>query len=288
MVFVSYSREDRAFVDGLVETLRASGVAAWHDSSSIAPTSNWSDAIDQGIKQAECFLIVLSPHSVASRPVQAEIHAALRLGKRVLPLLIDRCEVPRDLRPIQHIDLTVDRTLNERTVTGIVAAVRGAVVNTVAPARRSGRKLLLVGCLLGMLVTGAAVAFRSWNWAAIPTPDGSTPLPSPSHPQPRQPSAPVPDDPERSAPGRLTAGQSGFAAASAPPLVKFQHERGAVLLVDGAPAADLEGYQSFLRATWVRLSTGSHRVDLNVGGSRCTVAVSVTSDNIIPLDCRPR
>ena len=51
-------------------------------------------------------LIVLTPESVASDEVRAELRAWLDLKKPIVPLLLRPCDVPRRLRLTQLVDMT--------------------------------------------------------------------------------------------------------------------------------------------------------------------------------------
>lgn len=44
-VFISYSRQDKAFVDRLADDLRCGGVRVWRDVEEIAPGTNWEREI---------------------------------------------------------------------------------------------------------------------------------------------------------------------------------------------------------------------------------------------------
>jgi len=43
--FISYSRQDKAFVDRLADDLRCGGVRVWRDVEEIAPGTNWEREI---------------------------------------------------------------------------------------------------------------------------------------------------------------------------------------------------------------------------------------------------
>src|SRR5262249_42161023 len=59
----------------------------WIDWSDIPPTSDWWNEIKAGIEQADNFVFVISPNSIASPICQMEINHALSCGKRLVPVV---------------------------------------------------------------------------------------------------------------------------------------------------------------------------------------------------------
>ncbi|GAG60019.1 unnamed protein product, partial [marine sediment metagenome] len=72
-VFVSYSRQDMAFVDRLQASLVASGIEVAVDREDIEKGEAWWARIQQLIVEADTVLFVLSPSSVASAVCQMEV-----------------------------------------------------------------------------------------------------------------------------------------------------------------------------------------------------------------------
>ena len=101
--FICHASEDKErFVVPFAETLRSFGIDAWVDAWELAPGDSLADRIfDEGIKQADAFVIVMSANSVDKKWVLDELNAAMihRLeGKtKVIPVLIEECEVPKSL-----------------------------------------------------------------------------------------------------------------------------------------------------------------------------------------------
>lgn len=102
--FISHASEDKdRFVLDFAHRLREKGVDAWLDKWEMLPGDSLIDRIfEEGIKDASAFLIVLSQTSVSKPWVREELNAALvrRItGKcRVIPVIIDDCEVPECLK----------------------------------------------------------------------------------------------------------------------------------------------------------------------------------------------
>lgn len=103
-VFISHATEDKdRFVLKFAEALRTNGVDAWLDKWEMLPGDSLVDKIfEEGIKGASAFIIVLSATSVAKPWVREELNAGFvkRLsGKcRIVPVVLDACEVPECLR----------------------------------------------------------------------------------------------------------------------------------------------------------------------------------------------
>ena len=86
-VFISYAREDQAFVRRLTEALAARGKKAWVDWADNPSTAEWMAEISAAIDATDTYLVVLSPDSAASRVCAAELEAALEANKRIVPVL---------------------------------------------------------------------------------------------------------------------------------------------------------------------------------------------------------
>jgi hypothetical protein len=102
--FLSHSSEDKGrFVKGFAERLRKQGVDVWYDDWELLPGDSLVDKIfEEGLSQAEIFLIVVSQHSVASPWVKEELNAAVvrRIEQhcKLIPVVLDGVEVPDVLR----------------------------------------------------------------------------------------------------------------------------------------------------------------------------------------------
>jgi WD40 repeat protein len=87
-VFVSYSRDDRDYVDGLVAYLAEQGITAWIDRERITNGERWAPLIEQQIEACAAMIVVMSPTAKKSEWVQREIALAEMRGKPILPLLL--------------------------------------------------------------------------------------------------------------------------------------------------------------------------------------------------------
>ncbi|NEP00543.1 MAG: TIR domain-containing protein [Symploca sp. SIO2E9] len=86
--FISYGRADsKAFAIKLQAHLEQLGVKVWFDFNDIPLAVDFQNQIDDGIEKASHFLFIISPHSVNSPYCGKEIDLAIKLNKRIIPLL---------------------------------------------------------------------------------------------------------------------------------------------------------------------------------------------------------
>lgn len=86
-VFISYSRTDIAFADQLDATLKIGGFATALDRHGIHAAENWKTRLGDMIRDADTVVFVLTATSAASPICQWEVEQAVRLGKRIMPVV---------------------------------------------------------------------------------------------------------------------------------------------------------------------------------------------------------
>jgi len=112
-VFISYSRKNSEFARKLIDRLTLKGKDAWVDWEGIPLTSpNWWNEIKQGIEQADSFLFIVSPASMASVVCNMELDYAYALNKRVIPLIYEDVESRDSFASIA--DFKPDEAMTER------------------------------------------------------------------------------------------------------------------------------------------------------------------------------
>lgn len=87
-IFISYSRKDIDFAQKIVTALAESDLDTWIDWKSIPKGEDWEQEIYRGIEEADAFLFLISPASVASEMCNKEILHAVQNNKRILPIVI--------------------------------------------------------------------------------------------------------------------------------------------------------------------------------------------------------
>lgn len=110
-VFLSHSSKDKFFARKLAEALIRYGVTVWIDEAELRIGDSLVDKISSAINESDYVAAVLSHNSVNSNWVQKELQLAMTKeigGKRivVLPILIDRCELPLFLADKLYADFT--------------------------------------------------------------------------------------------------------------------------------------------------------------------------------------
>ncbi len=86
-VFISYAREDKAFVRRLHAELKQRDRDAWVDWEDIPLTADWWAEIQRGIDAANVFVFVISPDSARSAVCFKEIEYAAQHNKRMVPIM---------------------------------------------------------------------------------------------------------------------------------------------------------------------------------------------------------
>lgn len=128
-VFISYSRQDREFVEKLTDALSAAGIETWTDVSNIAPGQNWQVEIEQGLLNAEVFLYIASQNTSTSKWMEQELLAFARGSGRIVPLIVDDAgenSLPIALRDYQWADFRVDFDVALHRLIEGLAALRQA------------------------------------------------------------------------------------------------------------------------------------------------------------------
>lgn len=87
-IFISYSRQDQAYVSQLAQALGTHRLPVWLDDR-IDYGTNWPRIIQEKLERCQVFLLVMSPRSYDSHWVQCELSLALELKKPVYPLLLE-------------------------------------------------------------------------------------------------------------------------------------------------------------------------------------------------------
>jgi WD40 repeat protein len=86
-LFISYAREDKDFVQRLHRALELKGRQVWIDLEGILPSAEWRQEIFEAIEAADAIVLIMSPHSVASKICSDELSHAIQNNKRIIPIL---------------------------------------------------------------------------------------------------------------------------------------------------------------------------------------------------------
>jgi hypothetical protein len=110
-VFLSYAREDAQAVERVAIELRAHGVELWMDRQDLVAGDEWLPQIEAAISKADFMLVFISRTSLNSAWVHREYQTAFQRqaktgGTRLIPVLLERVQLPPFLAAIQYVDLT--------------------------------------------------------------------------------------------------------------------------------------------------------------------------------------
>lgn len=118
---MSYAQEDIREVSQLYQRLIENGLNPWMDTESILPGEEWKPKLMKAIREATVFIACLSANSVSKRGViQEEIREALKTWEQklpddiyLIPLRLEKCEVPQCLSRFQRVDLFQEKGFNK-------------------------------------------------------------------------------------------------------------------------------------------------------------------------------
>ena len=108
-IFLSHSSLDKEFVRELHKILEENGIKSWIDEAEIKIGDSLIKKISEGIAKADYVAIILSPKSMESSWVEKELEMAITQEiengtKKVLPILIENCEIPSYIAGKKHGD----------------------------------------------------------------------------------------------------------------------------------------------------------------------------------------
>jgi hypothetical protein len=105
-VFLSHATEDKErFVLDFAMKLQGNGIKVWLDQWEMGPGDSLVDKIfEEGLKEADAVIVVVSKISIAKKWVREELNAAtikrINTGSKLIPVIIDDCEIPEALKSI--------------------------------------------------------------------------------------------------------------------------------------------------------------------------------------------
>jgi len=108
-VFISYSVANKIQQQNIVKSLSRYGITTWLHSRDIAKGVDFNEALKKGIEQASNMLYMISNESVKSEYCNLELDLAIKLNKRIIPILIEPVEsstIPAIIKNLQYIDFT--------------------------------------------------------------------------------------------------------------------------------------------------------------------------------------
>ena len=96
-IFISYSRQDKWLAADICHSLRLAGLTVAFDEDCLGSGDDVGLSVLNMIESAKCVLFLCTPNSVQSNWVKNEVSYCFRIGKKVVPVNLDRTELPADL-----------------------------------------------------------------------------------------------------------------------------------------------------------------------------------------------
>lgn len=120
-VFISYAKEDLIFAEKLYDFLENYAFKPWLDKRKLLPGQLWKLEIQKALKDANYVILLLSEISVQKRGyVQREFKYALEYFEEkleddiyLIPIKINKCEVPESLSKFQWIEFKDTETFDQ-------------------------------------------------------------------------------------------------------------------------------------------------------------------------------
>lgn len=121
VAFVSYAREDEKAVAKITRKLNDHAIITWFDKQNLMPGDDWEMRIEQAIEKADYFLLFLSRKTeekigYKNREIQLALkkQSFMPRGKIfIIPILLDDCTPPWDLRNLNWLKADEDDWLNK-------------------------------------------------------------------------------------------------------------------------------------------------------------------------------
>lgn len=133
-IFISYSHENKEFVDVLAKQLVGHGVGVWLDRWELSLGDSIIEKIQTALDGASALLVILSKASVGSEWCKNEINSGLlrELEEKqvlVMPVLLEQCDIPIFVRGKLYADFTSNFDDGLRTVLEGVAKISNENLN---------------------------------------------------------------------------------------------------------------------------------------------------------------
>lgn len=115
VVFLSYAREDYKFAEKLRKDLFLCQMEVWLDQDYLRTGDSWPEEIESAIRNADAFVLVVSPQALESDWVKRELEHARKTKTPILPVVFGETVFPgwfqRQFGKIETADLTKNKYL---------------------------------------------------------------------------------------------------------------------------------------------------------------------------------
>src|ERR1035437_8588794 len=108
-VFISYNQSDSDFAAVLMTELEKASIDTWLDKRRLRPGQDWSQEIDEGIRDSFALVVVMSREAKLSEYVAYEWSFAVGAKIPVIPVVLEKIELHPRLARFQNLDFTSKR-----------------------------------------------------------------------------------------------------------------------------------------------------------------------------------
>lgn len=120
-VFLSHSSTDKPIVEKIANYLVHKSINVWFDKWEIKYGDNIVQKISDGLSESDYLCLVVSNNSIKSGWVLNEYSSVLSVfhkkGKpKIIPILIESCEIPALIIPLKYIDLRTSNKFEENII----------------------------------------------------------------------------------------------------------------------------------------------------------------------------
>lgn len=171
-IFVSHSSQDKWAARSVADALRRVGWTVWIDEAGIVGGKDWRGELVRALEGTWVVVLLVSLQSMRSKWVIREVQAADRLGKQIIPVVLEETPYPDPLRMIlggvQQIDLT---RLHDEDSRGKLARLDDALMRAARQQAQAppgttqiavGKAITFVG-VIGILVGFALFVFLGFQ-----------------------------------------------------------------------------------------------------------------------------
>jgi predicted nucleotide-binding protein len=121
-VFISYSHSDKDWARRFAETLEHSGLEVWFDEFNIKAGQPLVEALENGLRESDAVVLLISPDNINRPNLFFEIGAALGMNKALIPVVPKDFDYHRLPLPLQRIKFLI-RNSPEETAKELATAV---------------------------------------------------------------------------------------------------------------------------------------------------------------------
>jgi hypothetical protein len=170
-VFISHSVKDTEWVEELARDLERAGVSVFLDKWDLLPGQPWLRGLENALRNSSAGIVVLSPDSVESGAVQAEMTVLLERHwsdrRPFVPVLYRSCRIPEIVRTIQYVDFeSQERAQALETLVRSIKRSRSGLLRRLSPQPKASLSYTVLSAIVvpSLLLAGIGVTGGVRGW----------------------------------------------------------------------------------------------------------------------------